>query len=175
MCAWRLPKNSVHPNDHWSYEKPNTQKIIPKNSTKLAVSPTVLWRFDGVFGYHPHEHIWSKKLIWGFPKIVVPQYGWFIMENPHTYNGNCCKQPRTFSHWEKGMAFFLRSEKNLGLEPHGNSQEFFWNAHSVNPKDAPFGGGSWPNLISKPKVMIDWITCSIPSDYFCWSISRSTF
>ena len=32
-----------------------------------------------------HQSKYVKVVIfpkWGFPKIVVPQYGWFIMENP---------------------------------------------------------------------------------------------
>ena len=30
----------------------------------------------------PKKVIMQKLNIWGFPKIVVPQNGWFIMENP---------------------------------------------------------------------------------------------
>ena len=28
------------------------------------------------------DHLQYKELIWMFPKIGVPQNGWFIMENP---------------------------------------------------------------------------------------------
>ena len=31
---------------------------------------------SGLDDHSPYSHIW------GFPKIVVPQNGWFIMENP---------------------------------------------------------------------------------------------
>ena len=29
-----------------------------------------------------HLFVLGAKNMWGFPKIVVPQNGWFIMENP---------------------------------------------------------------------------------------------
>ena len=34
---------------------------------------------------HNHNYMWKKNMIfniWVFPKILVPQNGWFIMENP---------------------------------------------------------------------------------------------
>ena len=37
----------------------------------------------GTLSFQLHKGwIWMKKTIWVFPKIVVPQNGWFIRENP---------------------------------------------------------------------------------------------
>ena len=52
------------------------QRHYKKGKKKLAASPTHGSRF---FGQSNHQIIVD---IWVFPKIGVPQNGWFIMENP---------------------------------------------------------------------------------------------
>ena len=44
----------------------------------------LIYRFFGSPGVSPSFEAWWFRsfTIWGFPKIVVPQNGWFIMENP---------------------------------------------------------------------------------------------
>ena len=59
---------------------------------KLGVSNIVLFsplfgedsHFDWYFsdGWFNHQPVIFRLFIWGFPKMVVPQIGWFIMENP---------------------------------------------------------------------------------------------
>ena len=49
------------------------QEQVPNNLPQLP-SMQVPWPDNGL----REDEGW----IWGFPKIVVPQNGWFIMENP---------------------------------------------------------------------------------------------
>ena len=54
-------------------------KVVKTNSYRYpersSNSPKIAWIFSG--------QIWWRSIaIWVFPTIVVPQNGWFIMENP---------------------------------------------------------------------------------------------
>ena len=48
------------------------QEQVPNNLPQLP-SMQVPW---------PDNDLREEGRIWGFPKMVVPQNGWFIMENP---------------------------------------------------------------------------------------------
>ena len=48
-------------------------KLVIKMVNSWVVSPTYKWGIP--WDYNPLTN-------WVFPKIVVPQNGWFIMENP---------------------------------------------------------------------------------------------
>ena len=43
---------------------------------------TFKWKWEWVRGNPKQDGLFQIHIIWVFPKIVVPQNGWFMMENP---------------------------------------------------------------------------------------------
>ena len=60
---------------HWKTAETNFSNFSPKSRYER------IWRYTK--GMSMYEYVWVKEVsIWVFPKIGVPQNGWFIMENP---------------------------------------------------------------------------------------------